>query len=59
MENLYELCCGYIEDSHTLEGIKTAKEQVYNDCVDYVNGQSLTPNYIVERLRKQFSKYLN
>jgi hypothetical protein len=59
MENLYELCCGYIEDSHNTEGLMVANEKVYNDCVDYVNGQSSTPNYIVERLRKQFSKYLN
>jgi hypothetical protein len=59
MENLYDLCCDYIENSHTLEGIKTAKEQVYNDCCEYINMQSDCPKYITERLRKQFSKYLN
>lgn len=59
MENLYDLCCDYIENSHNSDGIMIAKEQVYNDCCEYINGGSSTPNYIVERLRKQFSKYLN
>lgn len=59
MENLFDLCCDYIESSHNADGLMVAKEKIYNDCVDYVNGQSGTQKYIVERLRNQFSKYLN
>lgn len=58
MQNLFDLCCDYIENAHTLEGIKTASERVYNDCCEYINAGSNCPKYIENRLRNHFSKYL-
>lgn len=59
MENLFDLCCNYIENSHSLDGQMIANEKIYNYCVEYINTGCTTPQHIVNTLRKQFSKYLN
>ena len=33
---LTELCSNYIDNSHTLEGQKTANEKIYTLCSDYL-----------------------
>ena len=55
MENLFDLCCGYIENSHTIEGEMIANEKIYNYCADYIN--CYRPAYIENTLRLFFAKY--
>lgn len=59
MENLFDLCCDYIEDSHNSEGQMIANELTYNDCCTYIMSTTDCPKYIENRLRNHFSKYLN
>ena len=57
MENLFDLCCDYIENSHTAQGVMIANEKIYNYCADYINGYS--PKYLEDTLRDYFKKYLS
>ena len=59
METLFDLCCDYIEHSHSLDGQMTANNTIYNLCADYANGASEMPKKSIEKLRNYFSKYLN
>ena len=43
METLFDLCCDYIEHSHSLDGQMTANNTIYNLCADYANGASEMP----------------
>jgi len=55
--NLYELCCEYIEHSNTLEGAKSANQNIYNYCFQYTISINC-PKYIEKKLKNHFSKHL-
>ena len=59
-ESLFDLCCDYLEHSHTGDGQMTANKTIYNLCADYANGgpSEMSKNSL-EQLRNYFSKYLN